>query len=356
MNRLLVRDLGGAVGVFAVLAVFTYYVADQRVVLLGTFMTFVTLAVSLDLMVGTTGMLSMGHAAFFGVGAYASTLLAQNAGWSLPLAGLAALGIVAVVALLVGLPATSRTAGLYFAIVTFAFGELLVQLVNNTTAVSGGSEGLPVTFGLEGGLPDGWTVYRFITMWIAGLLLLTLVVTALVRNTSLGPRLMAVRESENLTRGLGFNPTFYKTVIFVLSSVIAAAAGVLYAPMVGFINPDLMGVEQSIYILGLLYVGGMGSVTGAFVGVGVLATLPQLYDLDPVLRPVIVGVAMAVVVLLAPDRGIVGLLRDLLRWLTRGLRRWRGGPPVAASAGRPLDDLRTDVREHVPAGGEKGEV
>lgn len=338
MKANLTRDLVASVGVCAVFAVLTATVPDGRVVMLGTFMAFVALAVSLDLLVGTTGMLSLGHAAFFGAGAYLSTILVQELGWPLPLAGLAAIGLVAAAALVVGV-AAARTVGLYFAIVSFAFGELLVQLVNNTTSVSGGSEGLPVEFGLGAQMPFGWSIYRYFCLWIVVAAMVTLVVTALVRNTHLGLRLTAVRESENLTRGLGFNPTTYKTAIFVMASSLAALIGVVYAPMAGFINPSLMNVEQSIYILGLLIVGGTRSVRGAFLGVALLATLPQYLELDPVIRPVIVGVAMAAVVLLAPDHGLIGLpgrLRERFRRPDRPKGGGRAAPPAAGGGSGPV--------------------
>ena len=272
------------------------------------------------------------------------TILVNELGWPLPLAGAATLAAVAAVAALVGFAAAGRTAGLYFAIVTFAFGELLVQVVNNTTSVSGGSEGLPVSFGMGSQMPFGWSVYRYFCLWIAIATLITLVVAALVRNTQFGLRLTAIRDSEHQVRGLGFDPTRYKTAIFVVASALAALLGVVYAPMVGFVNPSLMGVDQSIYILGLLFVGGIRSVRGAFLGVALLATVPQLLEMDPVIRPVVVGVAMAIIVLTAPGRGLVGLL-DLLAARALGVRRRGGGPgsgPPGKGRARPAP---------VPAGG-----
>lgn len=342
------RHPATAVAVCVALAALTAVAPDGRVILLGTFVAFVALAVALDLLIGTTGLLALGHAAFFGGGAYLSTALNQDMGWSFPLSAAASIAAIALLALVIGLPTTNRATGFYFAIITFAFGELMVQLVNNTTSVTGGSEGLSVNWGLGSELPFGWTLDRYFSMWLVGALLVAMVISVVVRSSHFGLRLHAIRESEDLTRGLGFNPTFYKTVIFVVSSSLAALVGVFYAPMVGFLNPELMDVHQSIYLLGLLFVGGLRSSAGAFVGVLLLATVPQYFDLDPGSRPIIVGAAMAVTVLVAPDRGIAGVVRYGLRELggrvTAG-RRGGGSTPADVGRGGPDDGAGPDRAE-----------
>ena len=335
MRKRMLRDVGASVVACALFAALAIGIEDQYVGLLGSFFALAALAVTLDLLIGTTGLLALGHAAFFALGAYLSVILSERYQWQWGLASLAAIGVVAIVAFLVAVPTSIRTAGFQFSIVTFAVGELRVQLADSTTEITGGSEGIAVNFGLGETLPFGWTVYRLFAVALAGGLLLSLIVAAVVRGTHFGLRLSAVKESEPLTHGLGFNPTCYKVAIFVLSSAVAAFIGVLYAPMVGFLSPDLGGVNQTIYLLGLLFIGGMRSAIGACVGVFLLATLPVYLDVNPTARPIIVGVAMAIVVLVAPDRGLAGLVRDGLR----GLWRRRSGTPPG---GPPTEGIRAE--------------
>lgn len=307
----------GPVGSLVVLIVLTFSIGEQNVTTLAVFITFTGLALSLGLLVGDTGLLSMGHMAFFGIGAYGSTLLVQDASFPLPWAVLVTVVGAAIVAAAVGIPATTRTSGLYFAIVTFAFGMLVVEFVNHQTKLTGGSEGMAVQWGVGSAMPFGWTIYRFFTFWLACTLPLLALVAVLIRRSQFGLRLRALKESEPLTRGIGFNPAIYKSLIFVIASAMAALLGSLYAPLVGFINPSLMGVDQSILILGLAYVGGLRSTWGAAVGVGVLYTAPTYFGLDGTLRTFLVGGVMAIVVLVAPNRGLVGLLRDATGLLSR---------------------------------------
>lgn len=352
---------GAAAAVTIVALLLAVMVPDGRTILLGTTLAFIGLAITLDLLVGTTGLLALGHASFFGGGAYLSTVLAQEAGWSLWLAGLAAVLAAAAFGLVVGLPTCHRSKGFYFAIITFAFGELLVQLVNHATDQTGGSEGLSVNWGLGEDLPFDWTLDRFFTVGLVLVVALTMVVAGVVRRSQFGLRLTAIRESDPLTRGLGFNPTSYKTAIFVLSSSLAALIGVLYAPMAGFLNPELMDVHQSIYLLGLLYVGGLRRISGAFIGVIVLFALPQYLEMGAGSRPLIVGAAMAATVLLAPDLGIAGGIPKTFRWAMAKVNGTEGNgtggdpptsaAPVAASSSPPGTPSPEPALDGQPVGG-----
>lgn len=347
MRRRMWRDIAASVIACVLFALLAAYIEDQYVVLLGTFFGLAALAVTLDLLIGTTGLLALGHAAFFALGGYLAVILNERYHWNWALAALTAVIVAALLAVVVAVPTSIRTAGFQFSIVTFAVGELLVQLASNTTSITGGSEGMSVSFGLGSRLPFDWTVYRLFTVALAGGLLVALLVAAVVRGTHYGLRLRAVKESEPLTRGLGFNPTTYKVTIFVLSSAVAAFIGVLYAPMVGFLSPDLAGVNESIYILGLLFVGGMRSTIGACLGVFLLAILPVYLEVNPTARPIIVGVAMAIVVLVAPDRGIAGLLRDGWELLARRIRG-SGSPGTAAPPTTVADAVDGDDHESTP--------
>ncbi|GAY09596.1 branched-chain amino acid transport system permease protein LivM [Pseudonocardia sp. N23] len=317
------RQWGGVLVVGVVLFVLAAFVPENRVLLLNAFLAYGALVVGLDLLVGDLRMMPAGHAAFFGAGGYATVLLYQKAGLPLPVAGALAVLIVAALAALIGLPAVGRSSGFSFAIITFAFGELLIQLIANVPGFFGGSSGLTIDWGVGSDMPFDFSVYRYFSLWLVGVLVVVMLVVVAVRNSHLGLRMKAVRADENGTRGLGFNPTTYKAIAFVLASMLAGLVGVFWAPMNGFISPDTLGVNQSILLLGMLIIGGVGRITGALVGVVLLVTLPAMFDVDPVLRTVLVGLLLAIVALLQPA-GIVGGLAKL--W-TR-LRRPKTPPPA----------------------------
>lgn len=317
------RQWAGSLAVGLVLLVLAVVLPENRVLLLNAFLAYGALVVGLDLLVGDLRMMPAGHAAFFGAGGYATVLLYSRVGLPLPVAGAIAVVIVGLLALLIGLPAVGRSSGFSFAIITFAFGELLIQLIANVPGVFGGSSGLTIDWGVGSDMPFGFSVYRYFSLWLVAVFVVVLLVVVAVRNSHLGLRMKAVRADENGTRGLGFNPVTYKAIAFVLSSVLAGLVGVLWAPMNGFISSDTLGVNQSILLLGMLIIGGVGRISGALGGVALLATLPAVLDIDPVLRTVLVGALLAIVALLQPA-GIVGGLATL--W--DRLRRPTSPPPT----------------------------
>lgn len=307
MTRTALLHSLAAVAAGAVLVVMAFTVPDSRVLLLNTFLAYGVLVLSLDLMVGDLNLLPAGHAAFFGAGAYCAVVLNQHVGWPLPLAGAVAVLGAAVAAALVGLPMVGRTAGMSFAIATFAVGELMVQIVHKSPELLGGTQGLTVSWGVGEEMPFGFSIYRYFSLWLVAAFVVALLVVVWIRNSHLGLRLTAIRDDESGARGLGLNPTFYKTLVFAVASALAAFAGVLWAPMVGFIGPESMGVSQSIFLLSLLIVGGTRSLWGALSGVAFLMVLPMYLDLAPTVRIALVGGALAVIALVEP-KGIVGLV------------------------------------------------
>ncbi|WGX96076.1 branched-chain amino acid ABC transporter permease [Nocardioides sp. L-11A] len=308
MRTVALRRSGLALAVAVVLVVLACSVPDNRVVLLNTFLAYGALVLSLDLMVGNLNLLPAGHAAFFGAGAYASVVLNETAGWPLPLAGLAAVLGCGVVAALIGFPVVGRTAGMSFAVVTFAIGELMVRVVAKSPDLLGGTEGLTVMWGVGDEMPFGFSIYRYFSLWLVVVFLVVLLVVIWIRSSHWGLRLTAIRDDENASRGLGLDPVVYKTVIFGVASALAAAVGVAWAPMVGYIGPDSMATSESIFLLSLLIVGGVRSVGGALAGVFLLMILPLYLEVEPSLRIAFVGGALALIALVEPG-GIAGLTR-----------------------------------------------
>jgi branched-chain amino acid transport system permease protein len=301
------------------------YGGSRYLIYIGTLIALqAALATSLNLIVGYAGQFAMSHAAFYGFGAYASAILVNSAGftfwWSIPAAMLAAAAIAAVI----GYPALRYTGGVYLALITFAFGELARLTAANWQDVTGGPMGLRVTYAPEAlfgfNFGNGRGMY-----WIAvGMLLISLAVVFLVQRSRFGRALIAVREDEVLASFLGIDVMRYKLMAYVISSALAAMIGTLYAPVMSFISPDLLSVQQTISLIGVVILGGAGTLAGPVVGTFVFLGIPEFLRIESLYRLIVLGVVIVLVVLLMPQ-GIVGLANRLLK-------RWQRTTPAAAPA------------------------
>jgi branched-chain amino acid transport system permease protein len=225
----------------------------------------------LMVLAGFTGLLSIGHAAFLGVGAYTQAVLTGH-GWPFPLALAAAAGLSASVGVVVGLPAL-RVKGIYLAVATLAFGFIVEEVMARWESITGGNAGLavkpPALF--------GWTASGAESFYLVVLLTCVLVTVGVLNllRTSTGRAFIAIRDSEISAQSMGIHLARYKTVSFALSAAIVGIAGALYAHKLRFISPEQFGIAQSIDLLLLVVVGGLGSVHGAFFGAIFLITMPQ---------------------------------------------------------------------------------
>jgi len=268
------------------------------------------LASSLNLLVGCTGMLSVAHAAFYGLGAYAGALAALHWGFGFPFDLAVACGLGAVVALIVALPSL-RVHGDYFVLGTFALQMIVFNLLNNWTAVTGGAVGMgrirnPSVFGIFIASP-----LRYVCL--SGPFA-ALVVWALMKisQSSYGNVIRAIRDDEVLAETLGTDVHREKTIVFVLAAAIAAGAGSLYADYIRFIAPSNFTVQESIFLLAIVIIGGAGNFLGSVIGAAVLVALPELlrfFDVSSAaaanVRQILYGVLL-VVVMIARPRGLLG--------------------------------------------------
>ncbi len=269
----------------------------------------------LMLLIGFTGQVSLGHAAFMAVGAYTHVLLV-SAGWPFLLSIAAAALLTALVGIVVGLPAL-RVRGIYLAIATMAFGFIVEEVMARWESVTGGNSGLQVqTPSIAGFKFDSTASLYYLCLVFA--IAATLLVLNLLRAPT-GRALVAIRDSEVSAQSMGINLARYKTTAFALSALLTGVAGALYAHQIRFITPEQFTILQSIELLLMVVIGGIGSVHGAFFGAAFIISLPQLIGAakdflpDAVanatgLKPVIFGAVMIVVVLAEPY-GIYG------RWL-----------------------------------------
>lgn len=260
----------------------------------------------LSVLFGQTGILSMGHAALVGVGAYAAALLARDTGvgfWlALPLGGIFA-GIAAVV---IGVPSL-RVSGHHFVIMTFAFGQLLTIVLTNGGDYTGAATGLdlqlPVSvFGTP--VDDLMPYYYIVLAFVA----LSAVASWAIINSPYGRTLRAIRENEKLSASLGINIGRHKIGAFVVSGVFAGVSGVLLAYFLRHISPGQFASFPSIYLALMVMIGGARLLLGPLAGGILVSFLPEVLNLDPVESRILYGVCLIAVILVLPNGLIAGLL------------------------------------------------
>jgi len=241
----------------------------------------------LMVLAGFTGLASLGHAAFLGVGAYTHVFL-LGIGWPFLLSLSCAAALSAAVGVIVGLPAL-RVKGIYLAIATQAFGFIVEEVLARWESVTGGNAGRTVPgvvlFGWELGSGEGFYYLCLVLCIVA-----TLGVLNLVRSGT-GRAFIAIRDSEISAQSMGIGIAQYKTLAFAISAALTGLAGALYAHKLRFISPDQFGALQSIELLLLVVVGGLGSVHGAFLGAIFLIAMPQLIAVSKDWLPAAIGQA-----------------------------------------------------------------
>ena len=235
---------------------------------------YVILTVSLDLLVGHTGLLSVAHATFYGIGAYTSAILTVRCGmpfWAGLLLGMAvATGMSA----LVSLPSL-RLHDDYFVIVTFGFQMVFVNVLVNWSDLTRGPLGIP---GIPQAAVLGWQFEsRLWYLLLTGILaFLVCMLANHISRSPFGRVLRSIREDEVLAKSFGKSTTRFKVSIFAISAALAALAGSLYAHYITYIDPTSFTVMESILVISMVIVGGAGSLWGPVVGAVVLVVLPEL--------------------------------------------------------------------------------
>jgi branched-chain amino acid transport system permease protein len=241
----------------------------------------------LMLLAGFTGLFSIGHAAFLGVGAYTQAVFV-NMGVPFPIALLLAALLSAAVGVVVGLPAL-RVKGIYLGIATLSFGFIVVEVLARWESVTGGNSGIhvkkPNLFGVS---VDSASGFYFLCLVIT--VLATLGILNLLRSPT-GRAFVAIRDSEISAQSMGIHLARYKTLSFSISAALAGIGGALYAHKLTFISPDQFDILQSIDLLLMVVIGGLGSVHGAFLGAIFLISMPQLIALTKDYLPAAVGQA-----------------------------------------------------------------
>jgi branched-chain amino acid transport system permease protein len=272
-------------------------------------------ALSLELLVGMTGLVSLGHAAFLGIGAYVSVLVAgQGAAPSLPLLLFSSISAAALYALFVG-ALSLRTKGVYFIMVTLAFAQM-AYFVFHDTKLAGGSDGLflytkPV---LEVAGRTLLNLDRKLDMYyvVWAVLVFTYGFLALIHRSRFGRALAGIRVNEQRMRAAGYSTYGYKLAAFVLAGALAGLAGALLAIKDGAVNPELLSWHESGAVLLMLILGGIGHLRGAVIGAVAFTLLKELYQSEALLGSVAshwqmtLGLTIIAFVALLP-KGLIGM-------------------------------------------------
>lgn len=303
----------GLLGLFMVAApwlVQEYWLAQFTFVLI-----YAIVGLGLMLLAGFTGLFSLGHAAFLGVGAYTQAIMV-NAGIPFPLA-LACAGLLsAAVGMVVGLPAL-RVKGIYLGMATLAFGFIVEEGMARWESVTGGNAGMMVNYpAMFGWQLDTPTEFYFLCLLVT--VLCTLGIVNLLRSST-GRAFVAIRDSEISAQSMGIHLARYKTMSFALSAALAGIGGALYAHQIQFLSPDQFSLLQSVDLLLMIVIGGLGSIHGAFLGAIFIIVMPQLISIGKDFLPAVIadatglkgvvyGVVLVAIVLFEP-MGLYG------RWL-----------------------------------------
>lgn len=276
---------------------------------------FVIYALSLDLLLGYTGIISFGHASFFGLGAYASAIMTLKLHLSYWLGLLIAVGITAVVAFLIGSLTLRKLKGIYFAIVSFAITQVFRFLVVEWETVTNGAAGIASIPPPEINLIFEKIAFKseqsYLFIVIAFVILVTLSLYRVV-NSGLGRAFLAIREGEDLARSIGIDTCKYKKIALVISAIIAAISGSLYGHYISAIGPRIFSLHYVSLPLIIVIVGGKGTLLGAFIGAALFFVLPEFLGFKPEMKMVIFGLLLLMSIIYMPD-GIaskLGQIRD----------------------------------------------
>lgn len=278
---------------------------------------FALFAMSLGLLVGYVGLVSLGHAAFFGTAAYATGLLSTRATPALVLTLPAGVAAGTLAALVIGLFAL-RTTGVYFLMLTLAFAQMAYAVAHQWAWLTGGTNGLsgiprPVVPGVD---LSGPVAFYYLVLLVVGAASLGL---WRITRSPFGAALVGIRENEPRMRAMGFDTFRLKLAAFVLAGAAAALSGALYAYYNGFVSPDELYWTRSGEVLVMVLLGGAGTLGGPAVGAAAVLILQNVASSVTERWTMIMGAAFVAVVLTAP-RGLAGLLEDL----------WgRSSPPAA---------------------------
>lgn len=262
------------------------------------------LALSLNLLTGYTGLVSIGHSAFCAIGGYTSSLLSLYLGLPWVITAVFAMIMAGLVGLLVAAP-TSRLSGSYLTIATLGFGEIVKMVALNWQSLTGGPLGVnhierPVFFGITLSTFNGGFFYLIVILTA----LVTLAIYRIV-HSKMGRAFMAIRDDSLVATLMGVNVSLYKMKSFIISASIAGLAGAFYVHFVRFLDPNTFNFDISIIIISIVILGGSGSILGMFLGSALLISFPEILRFASEYRFIIYGLILVLMMRFKPS-GFLG--------------------------------------------------
>ena len=295
--------------VVAILCLMPAVLSSFHMSILSEILIFGVFALSLNILVGFTGLVSLGHAAFFGVGAYAAGFVAKNLSANFLLTMLAAVLIAVIVSAVIGFFST-RVSGFYFLMLTLAFSQMIYSFVYQWTSVTGGSNGLS-------GIPSPNLIGSISISNPVSLYFLILAVFLLVYffvkrllSSPLGKNFIGIRENETKMKAIGYNTVLYKNLAFIIAGGLGGVAGCLYTYFNGFVSPGDVYWTMSGSVLMMVIIGGSGTIIGPVLGAALIITLETIVSSYTDLSMLIIGVIFIIFVIFAP-KGIMGIGESL---------------------------------------------
>lgn len=279
----------------------TYYLQIMTFIGINTL-----LALGLNMLMGYAGQVSLGHAAFYGIGAYTTAILSGTWGISPWLALAVAVGGAVLVAFVVGLP-TLRLSGYYLGMGTLGFGMIVNILFREWSSVTGGASGFVGIPVLEAG-PVVFMSGKSYFFLVWAVVFLAVLVCRRILNSRMGRALRAIHDGESAALAVGVNTHFLKLKVFMFSAALGAVAGFLYAHFVLFISPESFGFMVSVKMVTMVVIGGMASVWGALLGAGLLTLLPEVLHGFAEYEMIVFGLVLMLVMIFMPQ----GLTRGFL--------------------------------------------
>ena len=312
------------IAIVALLALVPLFVTNLYYIQVMIFIgIYIILSLSLNLLNGYVGLLSIGHAAFYGIGAYASAKLVMEAGLPFPLAMLGAGAVAGIFGYLIAKP-TLRLSGIYMTLATLGFNMIFFLILQNWMSFTNGPLGImdippPRIFGYE---IETRVQYYYLVFF---LVLLTVVSMHRLMTCRFGRALVSIRENELAAEAMGVNTTRYKIQAFVLAAFYAGIAGSYYAHFVKYISPDSFYIYESFILLAMLAFGGQGNLIGPVVGAAVLIIIPEIFRFLQEYRMLVYG-AVLIIMMLVRRQGLLGGREYSLRL------RWFDEPEKAVYA------------------------
>jgi branched-chain amino acid transport system permease protein len=275
------------------------------------------LTLGLNMLMGYAGQISLGHAAFYGIGAYTTGVLTAHFHWSPWLSLPVAILLAGLIAFLVALPML-KLSGYYLGMGTLGFGMIVFILIRTWTQYTGGDSGLVGIPALELG-PLSLASGKSTLYLVWGVVVIAFALCERLVDSRVGRALRAIHDSEKAAGAMGIDTSRLKVGVFVLSALLAALAGFLYAHLVSFISPNSFDFLVSIRIVTMVVVGGMASIWGSLLGASLLTILPEWLHVFADYEMVVYGLILMTIMIFLPQ----GLTRGLLDTYDRSRRLYR---------------------------------